>query len=195
MDPSVRVTGSLAGVALALAAVASVAPGAAIVLVFVLTVLARLVQRSSAGLQRRRAELGGPRATDVAVTVAALPWRLVMSLVMSLVTLVLPVLVATSVAFIVGVGVSTDGVPRPSGAVALFAGMLAGAATAWWGPGGWSLRTGSRAVVRAVTRGRGGRIALVSFCVLLVVAAAMVTGQDGYAPDWAPFPPPELLWP
>jgi serine/threonine protein kinase len=188
-----RLTGTLAALLVALAAVAAVAPGGALVLAFCLSVLSRLVQRSSAGLQRRREELGGRRSTDMAVTVVALPWRLLMSLVMSVVTMVLPVLVATSTAFIVGALASQDGAPHPTGATALFAGMLAGVATAWWGPGGWSLRTGSRAVVRSVTRNRGGRIAVIALCALVVLAAWMVASRAGYSPDWAPFPPPESL--
>jgi choline-glycine betaine transporter len=193
LPSTARITGTLAALALAMAAVAAVAPGGALVLAFCLSVLSRLVQRSGAGLQRRREELGGPRSTDVAVTVAALPWRLVMSLVMSVLTLLLPALVATSTAFIVGAVASQDGTPHPTGATALFGGMLAGAATAWWGPGGWSLRTGSRAVVRAVTRNRGGRIAVVALCALVVVAAWMVASRAGFGPDWTPFPPPESL--
>lgn len=188
-----RITGTLAAITLALAAVAAVAPGGAVVLAFCWSVLARLVQRSTAGLQRRRQELGGPSSTDVAVTVAALPWRLLMSMVMSVLTLFLPALVAASAAFIVGSVLSGDGVPRPAGALALCAGMVAGAVTSWWGPGGWSLRTGSRAVVRAVTRGRGGRIAVATACVLVAVAAMMVATNSGFTPDWSPFPAPTGL--
>jgi hypothetical protein len=192
-DPSVRVTGTLAALAVALAAVAAVAPGGAFVLAFGLSVLVRLVHRSSTGLQRRRAELGGPRATDAVVTVAALPWRLVTAVTMSVVALLLPVLVATSTSFIIGAAVAQGGAPRPSGPGALFAGMLAGSATAWWGPWGLGLRTGSRTVVRAVTRGRAGRIALATLAALVVVAATMVSNDASYTPDWRPFPSPSSI--
>jgi hypothetical protein len=114
---------------------------------------------------------------------------------MSVVTLLLPTMVAASTAFVVGAAassgvISSDVAPGPSSAIALFAGMLSGSATAWWGPGGWSLRTGSRAVVRAVARGQSSQIVLVSLCVLVVVAAAMVASRADYIPDWGPFPPP-----
>jgi serine/threonine protein kinase len=193
LDPAVRVTGSLAAIMFVLAGIGAVAPGGAIVLVFCLSVLARLVQRSSAGLQRRREELGGRRPTDVAVTVAALPWRLFMSVVMSLVAFLLPALVAASMVFIVGAAAARNGNAQPGGALALFCGMLAGTATAWWGPGGRSLRMGSRAIVRTITGGRGGRIALVSLCLLVLLAVWMVAGQSDYAPDWAPFPMPSIV--
>lgn len=188
-----RITGTLALLALALAAVAAVAPGGAVVLTFCWSVLARLAQRSSTGLQRRRRELGGPSSTDMAVVVVTLPWRFAMSVVMSLVALVVPALVAASTAFIVGSAVASGEVPRPSAAIALFIGMLAGIASAWWGPGGWSLRTGSRAIVRTVTGGSTGRSIIGAVCLIVVLAALMVGSQSGYSPDWAPFPPPSSL--
>jgi hypothetical protein len=188
-----RVTGTLAALAVAVAVVAAVAPGGAIVIAFCWSALARLVHRSSTGLQRRRQELGGARATDVAVTVAALPWRLLMSLTMSAVSLVLPLLVATSIVFVADAGTSLDGVPRLSGTSVLFAAMLSATAAAWWGPGGRSLRSGSRDLVRAVTRGRGGRRAVVWLCVLVVAAGMIVSDRAGGARDWAPFPPPRSL--
>jgi len=184
-----RVTGYLAVGMATLCLVAAVAPGGAVLGAVLFGVLARTVQRSGTGLERRRAELGRSR-TDVAVTVVALPWRLLTALLVSIVAAVLPLLVAASVTFIAGSLVGTDGVAHPSRPLPLVLGMAAGLVTAWWGPGGWGLRAGSRAVVRAVTAGRTGEIALLAVCARVAIAVVMVGARAGHRPDWQPFAPP-----
>jgi hypothetical protein len=168
------------------------------VLAFLWSVVARLIQRSRAGLERRRIFGGASSTTDVAVTVAALPWRLVRSVAMAMVTMILPMLVGISTAFIarsllMEPVIAESGLPGQPYFVALFVGALAALVTAWWGPGGWSLRTGSRAIVRVVTTGRTGRIVVVVLSLLVVLAAMMVSSNEAYAPDWAPFPPPGAI--
>ncbi|MDQ1288854.1 MAG: hypothetical protein QG622_2420 [Actinomycetota bacterium] len=185
-------TAVLAALALTFAAVAAVAPGGAAVLGFCWAVVARLIQRSRAGLQRRRQD-GRPTSGDVAIVLAALPWRLVRSMAMTVVTMILPGLVGVSTSFIAWSLISSSGPGVPSRALALFVAALTAIVTAWWGPGGWSLRTGSRAVVRVVTGGQTGRIVVVAGCLLVVLASAMVASGDVYEPDWAPFPSPAGL--
>jgi serine/threonine protein kinase len=184
-----RVTGLLAALLLTLAGVAAVAPGGALMLFFGFTVLARTVYRSSAGLERRRQELGRSR-TDVAVTVVKVPWRLLLALLVSVPAVIVPVLVAGSGAFIAGSLVTRSGVPWPSGPVALAVGAVAGSVTAWWGPGGWSLRGGTRSVIRSFTRPRVARIVLLTFCALVILAAVIVASSPGHIPDWSPFQAP-----
>ncbi|HEX2809582.1 MAG TPA: hypothetical protein VHN80_25750, partial [Kineosporiaceae bacterium] len=184
-----RVTGLLAALLITLAGVAGVAPGGALMLFFALTVLARTVHRSSTGLERRRQELGRSR-TDVAVTIAKVPWRLLLAFLVSIPAVLVPALVAGSAAFIVGSMVTRAGVPWPSGPLALAAGAVAGSVTAWWGPGGRSLRGGTRSVVRSFTRPRGARIVVLAFCALMVMAAVIVASKPGHIPDWSPFQPP-----
>jgi hypothetical protein len=70
--------------------------------------------------------------------------------------------------------------------------MAAGLATAWWGPGGRNLRSGTRTVVRSVVRGRVGRTAVACLCVMIALAVLIVAGREGFAPDWAPFTPPPV---
>ena len=184
-----RVTPYLAAGMAALCLVAAVAPVGAVVLAVLLGVVARTVQRSGTGLERRRAELGRSR-TDVAVTVAALPWRLLTAGVVSVVAAVLPLLVAASVTFIAGSLIGSDGQPHPSRPLPLVLGMAAGLATSWWGPGGWGLRTGTRSVARAVTGTRLGQIVVLVLCFLVALAVIMVGTRAGHQPDWTPFDPP-----
>jgi hypothetical protein len=176
---------------LALCFVAAVAPGGALLIAVLFGVLARTVQRSTVALQRRRQELG-PSRSDVAVTVATLPWRVLLALLSSLLAAILPTLVAISTVFIVGAVRAQGATSHPAGPLALGIGMAAGIATSWWGPGGWSLRNGSRAVVRSLTGTSAARVVLLALCAMVLVAALMVAAKPGHAPSWEPFPRPHL---
>jgi hypothetical protein len=185
-------TAVLLAVLAALAGVATLLPGATAVAVLTLAVLARTVDRSAAGLWRRRSE-HGRRAGDAAVTVLALPWRFAVAAVTSLFAAVLPATVALAASFVTASSVAGGRAVLPSGIPALAAGTVAGALVAWWGPGGGSLRRGSRHVVRAVAPTR----AVVVVLVLLLGAgavAAVAVRAEGARPDPAPFPVADLPW-
>jgi hypothetical protein len=160
-----------------------VAPPATLVLLTLASTVARTVDRSSTALMRRRATRG-VRPSDGAVTAAALPWRGALALVASVLALILPVLVGTSAAFVAGFADGRpDAAPNPEAKHALLVGMLAGLAMLWWGPGGGSLRRGSRQVARGVTRRRTVRWATVGFLTLVVVGA-LLTAEASTQPDW-----------
>jgi hypothetical protein len=176
----------------ALAGAATVAPGAVAVTFVVLAVLARAIDRSALGLWRRRAERG-PRPSDAAVTVLALPWRLLTASVASLLAAVLPALVALAAAFITASSVAGGRPVLPSGGPALAAGAVAGALVAWWGPGGGSLRRGSRQAVRALAPTRGVAVVLALLLVAGGVSAAVLRA-GGQPPNPAPFSGMQLPW-
>jgi hypothetical protein len=177
-----------------LAAVTAAAPVVGVLGLLVWVTLSRTADRSVTSLVMRRYERGA-RGSDVAVAVASSPWHLVMGLIGAVATLVLPLVVGACAMFTSalvltaarGTDVRTDDV-LPLFVAGAFAGL-----TAWWGPGGASLRRGSRSIVRGVTPGEAaGQVAA---GILLVVAATVlavaVTG-DGptwwprtTAPDWA----------
>ena len=97
---------------------------------------------------------GGRRRSDVPVAVAASPWHLVSAALGTVVALLLPAAVAVAhVLRGVGVVSLTGGSPRPDTSAPLAAGALLGILTAWWGPGGASLRRGARSLVRGTVRG------------------------------------------
>ena len=70
----------------------------------------------------------------------------------------------------------------------LAAGFAAGLLIAWWGPGGASLRRGSRSLVRGVARGETLTAVVVG---VLLLAAAVLTAlafvRHGQL-SWWPFP-------
>ena len=194
VEPPSRVwsTAVLLAVLTAVAGAVTIVPGATAVAVLALAVLARTVDRSALGLWRRRSE-HGPRGGDAAVTLLALPWRLLMATFASLVAAVLPTLVALAAAFITASSVAGGRAVLPSSGPALAAGAAAGALTAWWGPGGGSLRRGSRQALRGLARTRS----LAAVLALLLVAGgvgAAVLRAGGRPPDPAPFHATQLPW-
>jgi hypothetical protein len=188
----VRPTGTILLGALAVAGLASVAPGGVVVVSFIIMVVARTIDRSATLLWRRRST-SGPRAGDIPVAVVSLPWQVTLSAASSLLSLILPVLIAISVAFIVGTSVSSDLASGPSSPITLAAAALAGMLTGWWGPGGGSFRRGTRTAARWAIKGTAGRIITWSLLVLMVVSAVLVSAQ-GEPVDWAPFPSPGTLF-
>ncbi len=148
-------------------------------------VLARTADRSVTSLVMRRHERG-PRGSDVAVAVAASPWHLVIGALGGVVTMALPLLVGVCAMFAgaLVMGGLTGGEVSPDGAVPLAAAGVFAALTAWWGPGGASLRRGSRSMVRGVTP--GATAAQVAAGVLLVGAALLVASAVVGGPDWWP---------
>jgi predicted Ser/Thr protein kinase len=176
----IRPTGTLLGALLALTGVGAVAPGGAVVIAAVLMVVARTVDRSATSLWRRRQD-AGRRSGDVPYVVAALPWHLVQALVSTVLSLVLPALVGVSVAFIASAGAQRQGTlaagtPNHPGALALAA--AATLLTAWWGPGGGSLRRGGRAMARTAIRTPVGRAVVWAFLALVVVSVLVVIGRN-----------------
>jgi hypothetical protein len=158
----------------------------------VLAVLARTIDRSALGLWRRRTGRG-PRPSDAAVTVLALPWRLLTATVASLVAAVLPGLVALAAAFITASSVAGGQAVLPSSGPALAAGAVAGALVAWWGPGGGSLRRGSRQALRGLAPTRSVAVVLALLLIAGGIGAAVLRA-GGRPPDPAPFHATELPW-
>jgi serine/threonine protein kinase len=182
-------SGTLLALATALIATAAVWPGIALLLAVAWCWLARFSDRSVTALILRRYRYGRRRA-DLPMAVALSPWHLVVAAGLTLVGLLVPVLVAVSAAFCATLGVSalTSTNVGPALAPSAAAGFAAGLLIAWWGPGGASLRRGSRSLVRGVARGQLVTTVVVG---LLVLAALVLTGlalaRHGEL-TWWPFP-------
>ena len=179
-------SGTLLALLAVLAAVTARAPVLAVLGLLAWVTLARTADRSVTSLVMRRHERGA-RGSDVAVAVATSPWHLLLGLVGAAATLVLPIFVGVcamySSALVLtaarGTDVRTDDV-LPLVVAGAFAGL-----TAWWGPGGASLRRGSRSIVRGATPGEAaGQVAA---GILLVVAAVVLAlTLTGHGPTWWP---------
>jgi serine/threonine protein kinase len=179
-------SGTLLALLAVLAAVSARAPMVAVLGLLAWVTLARTADRSVTSLVMRRHERGA-RGSDVAVAVATSPWHLVLGLVGAAATLVLPLFVGVCAMFasalvltaVRGTDVRTDDV-LPLVVAGVFAGL-----TAWWGPGGASLRRGSRSIVRGLTPGEtAGQVAAGILLVVAAVVLAMTVTGDG--PTWWP---------
>ncbi|HRC14006.1 MAG TPA: serine/threonine protein kinase, partial [Dermatophilaceae bacterium] len=184
-------TGTLVVAGLFLVALAAVMPVVAVLVLLAWSVLARTADRSMTSIVLRRFENGWRRG-DVPVTVAMGPWHLLTGAIAAAVGLVLPLMVGIGGVFCVALALSaaTGTSPNPNHPVALGGGMALCLLMAWWGPGGASLRRGSRSMLRGVVR--EGLVTSVVVTVLVVggLVALVSTVLSGGTPSWAPLSAP-----
>ena len=179
-------SGTLLALLAVLAAVTASAPVVAVLGLLAWVTLARTADRTVTSLVMRRHERGS-RGSDVAVAVASSPWHLVVGLVGAAATVVLPIFVGVCAMFasalVLTAARGTD--VRTADVLPLVVGGVFTGLTAWWGPGGASLRRGSRSIVRGVTPGEtAGQVAT---GILLVVAAVLlVLAVTGDGVTWWP---------
>ena len=179
-------SGTLLALVAVLAALSARAPLVAVLALVAWMALARTADRSVTSLVMRRHERGA-RGSDVAVAVASSPWHLVVGALGALVTVVLPLLVGLCAMFatslvvggLTGQDVPADGI-LPLAAAAVFAAL-----TAWWGPGGASLRRGSRSIVRGTSPGATAR-QVVAALLLVAAAALLASAVAAGEPSWWP---------
>ncbi|GAB6901080.1 hypothetical protein JCM9957A_41700 [Kineosporia succinea] len=177
----------LFGLLVAIAAIGAVAPYGSVMIVAVGMVVARVVDRTNTALLQRR-DVRGSRASDGLVTALALPWRILSSTLSTVISLMLPLLIGVSVAFIAA-AVQTGGAPSaaiPGSPLPLAAGMVALVLTAWWGPGGGPVRRGTEKLASAVTGGTQVRVFAWVVLGLIVLSSLMVLGNNDHKPDWGP---------
>lgn len=177
--------------ALFLVALAAAVPIVALLAVVAWALLARTADRSMTSIVLRRFQNGWRRG-DVPVTVALGPWHLLTGAVAAAVGLVIPLLVGIAGVFCVALAVSavTASSPNPNQPIALSGGTALGLLMAWWGPGGASLRRGSRSLTRGVVR--EGLVTSVVGALLVVggLGALVWSVLHGGTPSWAPMSGP-----
>ncbi|HET9020408.1 MAG TPA: serine/threonine-protein kinase [Ornithinibacter sp.] len=180
-------SGTLLALVALLAALTTRAPYLAVLVLLGWIALARTADRSVTSLVMRRHERGA-RGSDVAVAVASGPWHLVVGVIGAAVTVVLPIVVGVCAMFATALVLAafTGDDLRPDGVMPLAVAGVFAALTAWWGPGGASLRRGSRSIVRGATP--GARATQVALVVLLLAAAALLASatQTASSPTWWP---------
>lgn len=180
-------SGTIAGLLALLVATAMTVPVVAALALLVWTVLARSTDRSVTALIMRRHERG-PRRSDVPVAVVASPWHLLMGILASVFGLLMPALIAVSGAFVTALALAAaqgGGTPEPNALIPLGVGGLLAGLMAWWGPGGASLRRGTRSILRGVSPGASASRVV---GLLLIVGAVAVAGAGVMSgePSWWP---------
>lgn len=189
-------SGTLLAVAVAVVGVAAVWPVVAAAVFVLACWVARFTDRSVTSLVVRR-YANGHRRSDVPVAVVASPWHLLSSALGTVVALLLPAVVAIATTFSAALAVVglTGGSPHPDTAAPLAAGALLGVLTAWWGPGGASLRRGARSLVRGAVRGRSATEIVVTALLLVAIGMAIWAWLRGGTPDWWPWTAQQLPFP
>ncbi|WP_312717683.1 protein kinase domain-containing protein [Mobilicoccus sp.] len=178
-------TGTLLAVGLFLVALIAYRPGLGILVALGWSGLARLTDRLFTTVLLRRASRG-PRDTDVAVAALATPWHLIGAMFSALVAGVLPLLVGAGLVFgLRAVAGNVDGLPL-SLSPALMLGAAGGLIVAWWGPGGTTVRLGSRVLVRTVAPGHTGAIVLSVAAGVSAAVLALLTQSSGWELSWWP---------
>ncbi|GAA1554516.1 hypothetical protein GCM10009789_04890 [Kribbella sancticallisti] len=179
----------LATLLFALAGLMALTPGLGLLVAAVLIVVARTVDRGSTALMRRRQVRGGRGKSDGLVAVAASPVHLIAATLITLFCLILPVIVGFIVGGTISAGAaSSRGLDwQPLSAVGFGAGGLAGLLMAWVGPGGSSLRRGSKIALR-----KAFRPAWLSLLIAALLAGAAISSftsaANGGGADWARTP-------
>ena len=165
---------------------AAVAPTWTLIALVALTALARTVDRSMTALVLRRHERG-QRPSDLAVLAATSPWHIVQGGVGAVLGLIVPVFVAVSSLFSASLVLNaTVGGVDPNSFIPLGVAGLLGLVMAWWGPGGASLRRGTRSTIRGLSPQPPQQTALVIVIVLLTAALLAWGVLSQGAPTWTP---------
>ncbi|MCE1177779.1 MAG: protein kinase [Micrococcales bacterium] len=190
LDPRIarsKRSGTLAGLLVGLTALAAVLPMVALAVGLLGMLLAKTVDNSVTSTVMRR-HTHGHRRSDVPVALLASPWHLLVGLVGSLASLILPAVVGISGAICTAVGMAgvTGGSARVQHAVPFAVGAFLALLMAWWGPGGASLRRGTRSIVRGVTPGATLAGLLVMLCLLGAGFVAAYQYASGFHLHWWP---------
>ena len=179
-------SGTLLALLALLTALTARAPLVGLLALLAWVALARTADRSVTSLVRRRHQRG-VRGSDVAVAVAASPWHLVVGAIGAAVTVLLPLVVGVCAMFATALVITafTGADAAADGVVPLASAAVFAALTAWWGPGGASLRRGSRSIVRGAAPGaRATQVVVSGLLVATAVLGAASVTADG--PTWWP---------
>lgn len=189
----------LAALLVAGVALATALPLVGFAVALVWSWLARTVDRSMTGTVRRRHRNGRRRSDGVAAAASA-PLHLVGAALTAVVAALLPAAVGAAGLLATALAQSTadgQGV-RLDSPVPLAVGSFIALLIAWWGPGGPSLRRGSRSMVRGVTGAPAVRMLVVAALVVLAIGVLGALAVDALQVSWwptveSPLPNPDQL--
>ncbi|MDN5768322.1 MAG: serine/threonine protein kinase, partial [Humibacillus sp.] len=181
-------TGLLVAVAAGWLGAFSAWPGVAAIVLAVWSSIARATDRSVTGLVLRRYD-HGRRRSDLPWAIGLSPWHLVLGVVATVVSLLLPLAVTLAGIFASALLLAgtRGGQLDPGDPITLVIGGAIGLTMLWWGPGGASLRRGSRSMARRFVL--DGLATKVTAAVAVVFAAVVVVVSVSHGAPllWAPF--------
>jgi hypothetical protein len=180
--------GTLLALGVGVLGVAGIWPTVAIALFTLWSWCARFADRSITSLVLRRHERGR-RRSDVPLAVVASPWHAGISAAATVLALFLPAIVAIGSTFCVALAIAAvaGGEPQPDRSLPLVVGGFLGLLLGWWGPGGASLRRGSRSLVRTLAPGKGATGIVVATFLLMGLGLGAWASLRAGQPDWSPW--------
>ncbi|WP_432883727.1 protein kinase domain-containing protein [Kribbella sp. CA-245084] len=187
--PTGRRTAVIVGLMVALTGLIALTPVVGSAVAVILLVLARTVDRSSTALMRRRQVRGRSGKSDGVIAAAASPLQLAMAALITLPCLILPLIMAVVIGGIVTAVAATtyDLNWQPLSAVGFGSAALTALFTAWWGPGGSSLRRGAHIAARNTFRAHW-LSALMAVVLLAIGGITFYKATQGAGADWARTP-------
>jgi hypothetical protein len=181
--------GTLLALTVAVLGVAAVWPLVAVGLVVLWSWCARFADRSVTSLVQRRYERGR-RRRDVPLAVVVSPWHVVIAACATVIALLLPAVIAVASTFSAALAFApwSNGDPLPGRSLPLVVGGVIGLLMAWWGPGGASLRRGSRSLIRGVATAKTATDLVVAALLLLGAGLSVWAWQRHGQPNLWPWP-------
>lgn len=180
-------TWSLALLLAALLGLTALWPVVGLVLLVLWSVAARWVDRSMTAQVVRRFKQGA-RRSDGVVAVVSSPWHGVRAVLATAFAIIVPLFVGAvaTVTTALLISLSDGSSPELDSAPPWVVGLLVATCVLWWGPGGTSMRRGSRSVVRGVLRTDPLTVIVLSVCGVLGLGALLWSLQNGFQVDWWP---------
>ncbi|MDN5778204.1 MAG: serine/threonine protein kinase [Humibacillus sp.] len=181
-------TGLLVAVAAGWLGAFSAWPGVAAIVLAVWSSIARATDRSVTGLVLRRYD-HGRRRSDLPWAIGLSPWHLVLGVVATVVSLLLPLAVTLAGIFASALLLAgtRGGQLDPGDPITLVIGGAIGLTMLWWGPGGASLRRGSRSMARRfVPEGLATKVTA-AVAVVFALVVVVVSVSHGAPLLWSPF--------
>ncbi len=181
--------GTLLVLMAAVLGVAAIWPLVAIGLIVLWSWCARFADRSLTSVVLRR-YASGRRRRDVPLAVVLSPWHVAVAASATVIALVLPAVIAIASTFSAALALEpwSGGDPQPATSLPLVVGGLIGLLLAWWGPGGASLRRGSRSLIRGMVPGKTMTDIVVGALFLLGVGLGVWAWLRHGQPDLWPWP-------
>ncbi|AKU18730.1 hypothetical protein VV02_07450 [Luteipulveratus mongoliensis] len=167
--------------------ISAVWPVLGLTLIVLWSVGARLLDRSMTAMVMRRFE-GGRRKTDGVMAVVSSPWHAIRAALATLFALLVPVFVggcaAVTTALVLAMQGNDD--PRLDRSFPIAIGALLACWVLWWGPGGTSMRRGSRSIVRGALPSDPLTKIVVGLLAAIAVLCFMVAAGKGGEISWWP---------
>ncbi|WP_186525888.1 serine/threonine-protein kinase [Leekyejoonella antrihumi] len=182
-------TWTLAALAAAAVGLCALWPLIGVALIVLWSFAARWADKAMTSMVLRRFG-AGPRRSDSFIAVISSPWHGILAAASTVLTALIPLFVGvcTTVTVALGFAMTEGGDAQLNRPVPIAAGVLVAVWMLWWGPGGASMRRGSRSMVRGGVRGEQLTRVICGLLGVIAVGALLWSLVHLHTPvSWWPF--------